>query len=56
VIDSEGRAVALGVSAYSSDDAARLIGRNSAEIETILGFRGRPAIIHRDDLALTSET
>lgn len=48
----EGRVVARGVSAYSSEDATRLIGRNTAEIETILGFRGRPAIIHVDDMVL----
>jgi glutamate 5-kinase len=53
VLDHSGKAIARGVSAYSSDDAAKLVGRNSADIETILGFRGRPAIIHRDDLALS---
>lgn len=52
VIGPDGAAVARGVSAYSSEDAARLIGRNTADIEAILGFRGRPAVIHRDDLAL----
>jgi glutamate 5-kinase len=53
VLDPEGRAIARGVSAYSSDDAAKLVGRNTADIEAILGYRGRPAIIHRDDLALS---
>jgi glutamate 5-kinase len=53
VLDPDGRAIARGVCAYSSEDAAKLIGRNSADIESVLGFRGRPAIIHRDDLALT---
>ncbi len=52
VLDPDGRAVARGVSAYSSDDAAKLMGRNTADIEAILGFRGRPAIIHCDDMAL----
>ena len=53
VLDPDGRAIARGVCAYSSDDATKLIGRNSADIEAVLGFRGRPAIIHRDDLALS---
>jgi glutamate 5-kinase len=53
VLDPDGRAIARGVCAYSSEDAAKLIGRNSADIESVLGFRGRPAIIHRDDLALS---
>jgi glutamate 5-kinase len=53
IVDPEGRNIARGISAYSSDDALRLIGRNSADIEAILGFRGRPAIVHVDDLALS---
>jgi len=52
VIDPDGKLVARGVSAYSSDDAARLIGRKSDEFEAILGYRGRPALIHVDDMVL----
>ena len=55
VVDPEGRAVARGVSAYSSEDAAKLIGRNSSDIEAILGYRGRPAIIHVDDMVLVGK-
>jgi glutamate 5-kinase len=53
VIDPDGATIARGVSAYSSEDAAKLVGRNSADFEAILGYRGRPAIIHVDDLVLT---
>jgi glutamate 5-kinase len=53
VVDPGGATIARGVSAYSSEDAARLVGRNSSEFESILGYRGRPAIIHVDDLVLT---
>jgi glutamate 5-kinase len=52
VIDPDGKLVARGVSAYSSDDATRLIGRKSEEFEAILGYRGRPALIHVDDMVL----
>jgi glutamate 5-kinase len=52
VIDPDGARVARGVSAYSSEDAAKLVGRNSADFEAILGYRGRPALIHVDDLVL----
>jgi glutamate 5-kinase len=52
VTDSEGATIARGVSAYSSEDAAKLIGKKSDEFETILGYRGRPALIHVDDLVL----
>jgi glutamate 5-kinase len=54
VRDSEGLELARGLSAYSRDDAERIRGRKSGEIEAILGFRGRDEIIHRDDLVVTS--
>jgi glutamate 5-kinase len=49
----DGVEIARGLSAYSSRDAERLKGRKSSEIETLLGFRGRDEIIHRDDLVVT---
>ena len=54
VIDPDGTTIARGVSAYSSEDATRLIGRKSDEFEAILGYRGRPALIHVDDMVLVS--
>ena len=39
----------LDTAAY---DAARIMGRKSSDIESILGFRGRDEIIHRDDLVI----
>ena len=53
VRDVEGRELARGLVAYQAADARRIAGRRSAEIETILGYRGRDEMIHRDDLALT---
>jgi len=44
--------VARGICAYSDSDAARIIGRKSAEIEMLLGYRGRDEIVHRDDLVV----
>lgn len=54
VIDPDGETLGHGISAYSALDAEKLIGRQSSDIEPILGYRGRPALIHRDDLALTA--
>ena len=48
----DGRALARGLSAYGSADAARIIGHRSTDIEGILGWRGRDELIHRDDLVL----
>jgi glutamate 5-kinase len=52
IVGPDGVEVARGICAYSDTDAARIIGRKSAEIETVLGFRGRDEIVHRDDLVL----
>jgi glutamate 5-kinase len=42
-----------GLSAYASGDISLIAGHKSAEIPSILGYRGRHEIIHRDDLVLT---
>ncbi|TMJ60381.1 MAG: glutamate 5-kinase [Alphaproteobacteria bacterium] len=42
-----------GLSAYASGDIRLIAGHKSGEIATILGYRGRDEIIHRDDLVLT---
>ena len=52
---ADGQEIARGLSAYSDGDARAIAGRRTAEIETILGYRGRDAMIHRDDMALTGE-
>jgi len=48
----DGRTVGKGLSAYSSLDAGRIAGRRTSEIRTILGFDGRPELIHRDDMSV----
>ena len=52
VLAADGAEVARGIAAYSDADAARIMGRRSAEIEALLGFRGRDEMIHRDDLVM----
>lgn len=47
-----GDKVAMGLSAYSSENSKKLIGKNSAEIPEILGYIGREEIIHRNDLVM----
>jgi glutamate 5-kinase len=48
----DGAEVGRGLVAYDADDAAKIAGRASAEIASILGFGGRAAMVHRDDLVL----
>ncbi|SDB73105.1 glutamate 5-kinase [Belnapia rosea] len=52
VRDSEGRELARGLSAYDAEDAGRIAGHRSEEIEAILGWRGRDEVVHRDDLVV----
>ena len=52
ILGPDGSEVARGICAYSDGDAARIIGRKSADIEQVLGFRGRDEIVHRDDLVV----
>ncbi len=55
-IRDERRILGRGLVAYDIDDAARIIGRPSREIEAILGYPGRAEMVHRDDLALSADT
>ncbi|WP_282603226.1 glutamate 5-kinase [Paracoccus sp. PARArs4] len=47
-----GQTIGLGLTRYTASEAAMIAGHQSAEIETILGYAGRAALIHRDDMAL----
>src|SRR5262249_29330571 len=46
----DGAEVGRGLVAYDAQDAAKIKGRPSADILSILGFGGRTAMGHRDDL------
>ncbi len=48
----DGAEVGRGLSAYDAEDAVKIKGRASADIEPILGFSGRAEMIHRDDLVV----
>ncbi|MGC2856770.1 glutamate 5-kinase [Novispirillum sp. DQ9] len=52
VRDPDGRVLAKGLIGYDAADAAIIKGHKSAEIEPLLGYRGREELIHRDDLVL----
>lgn len=53
VIGAQGREIARGLAGYDAEEARRITGRKSSEIEDILGYAGRAAMIHRDDLVMT---
>ena len=53
VIGVSGREIARGLVSYDADEARQIAGRKSGEIEQILGYAGRAAMVHRDDLVIT---
>ena len=51
--DSAGREIARGLSNYSAEEAAKIIGHPSGKIEELLGYQGEPELIHRSNLVLS---
>jgi glutamate 5-kinase len=52
VATREGAEIARGLSAYGADDLRKILGLQSAAIESTLGYKGIDEAIHRDDLAI----
>ncbi|WP_062226947.1 glutamate 5-kinase [Aureimonas frigidaquae] len=53
VEDESGREIARGLVAYDAADARAIAGCRSSDVERILGYAPRAAMIHRDDLVLS---
>ncbi|WP_136068393.1 glutamate 5-kinase [Modicisalibacter radicis] len=51
-IDEQGERVAKGLVNYGSEEAARIVGQPSHQIEAILGYMEAPELIHRDNLVV----
>lgn len=52
ILNANNMEIGRGLSAYASIEAEKLIGKRSDEIEAILGYKGRDALIHRNDMVL----
>ncbi len=52
VVGPDGRELGRGLAEYSIEEANRIKGCRSENIEEKLGYRGRSVMIHRDDLVL----
>ena len=48
----DGHQLGLGLTRYTAQETQIIKGHQSHEIETLLGYPGRAALIHRDDMAL----
>ncbi len=53
IVGPEGREIARGLVSYDAVEARQITGRKSGEIEAILGYAGRAAMVHRDDMVTT---
>ena len=51
----DGVEIGRGLCAYDAEDAQKIRGRSSSEIDAILGFSGRAEMVHRDDLVVGPE-
>ena len=51
-LDPDGAEIARGLVNYSADEARKIMGKASHEIEQTLGYVDEPELIHRDNLVL----
>lgn len=54
--NAQGMEIGRGLVTYDIDDARQIIGRQTSQIETILGYPGRSVMVHRDDMVLRDAT
>ena len=52
VTGPDGAKLGIGLARYTSEEAGIILGERSDRIEALLGYPGRAALVHRDDLAV----
>ncbi|MDX1780505.1 MAG: glutamate 5-kinase [Thalassovita sp.] len=52
ILGPDGHKLGQGLTRYTAKEAFKIKGHRSDEIEELLGYPGRAALIHRDDMAL----
>jgi glutamate 5-kinase len=52
ILSAQGHPLGLGLSRYTATEARAIAGHRSDEIEALLGYAGRAALIHRDDMVI----
>jgi glutamate 5-kinase len=50
IVNGQGAELGRGLAEYGSDEARRLTGSHTEQIEERLGYRGRSAMVHRDEM------
>ncbi len=52
IVDPDGKILAKGLTEYDAPDCAKIIGLNSSELEVLLGYAPRSAVVHRNQMVL----
>lgn len=52
IADADGIQIGSGLVRFSSEETNLILGKQTADFEQILGYPGRAALIHRDDMVL----
>ena len=52
ILGPDGAVLGKGLVRYTSAEARKIAGHRSSEIEAILGYQGRAALVHRDDMVV----
>ena len=50
IADEENNKLARGLASFSSNEIVKIKGRQSGEIEKILGYASKTEVIHKDDM------
>lgn len=54
-LSPEGREIAKGLTNYSASEMMRIKGKQSAQLASILGYKGMDEVIHRDNLVIVND-
>lgn len=52
ILSPEGAVLGKGLVRYTAEEAKAIAGRRSGDIAGILGYQGRAALVHRDDMVI----
>ncbi len=52
IVGASGESLGIGLARYTAEEATKILGQRSNDIEAILGYPARAALVHRDDMAL----
>ncbi len=52
IADLRGKVFARGVAGYSAEEVKSIMGKKTAEIESVLGYKYTDEVVHRDDMVI----